>query len=123
MKFLIEGVQFFIPSILTEDKIVKGWKGLSDSFDQILDHPFFLSFCHDEVAITWVYEIIDHLYKVELDMNKFILEGKEVTDAKWTNCIDELKGIRDATWPDIDIDIEILEVEVDIKALPSGDSD
>lgn len=97
MKFLIDGIQFFIPSILIEKRIVKGWEGWSDSFDMILEHRFFLSFFHDEVDVTWVYEIIDHLYRVELDIDKFILEGKVVIDAKWNECIDELKGIKDAT--------------------------
>lgn len=84
MKFLVEGIQFFIPFILADDRIVKVWEEWSDSFNTILEHPSFLSYCHDEYDVTQVYRIIDDMYKVESDMNKFILEGKAITDAKWT---------------------------------------
>lgn len=74
MRFLIDGIQFFIPSILTKEEAVKGWEGWCDSFDKILEHPSFFSFCNDEMDITRVYEIIDNIYKVELDLNKFVFE-------------------------------------------------
>lgn len=38
-------------------------------------------------------------------------------------CVDELSGIIDATWPDIDIDIEIWEAVARMKALTICDSD
>lgn len=123
VNFLVEGVQWLIPPILTEEKTVKGWEGWSDSFDRILEHPLFLSFHHDETDVTWVYDIIDDMYKVEADMNKFVLEGRAITDAKWNKSIEELKGIESATQLDIEIDVEIWEVVVGIKVFLGGDSD
>ena len=37
--------------------------------------------------------------------------------------LEELNVVRDATWNDVDIDGAIWEFIVDIKALPSGESD
>ena len=56
-------------------------------------------------------------------MNKLVLESKAIIDAKWSKSLDKLTTVRDATWPDVDIDIIIWEVIVDIKAIPSADSD
>lgn len=123
MKLLIDGVELFIPPILNKDKIVKEWQGWADSFDKNLDHPKFLAFCQDEKVVANVYGIIDILYKIDLDMKRFILESKAIIEAKWAKCVDELKGIKDSMWPKIDIDIEIWEAVAGIKTLPSGDSD
>lgn len=123
MRWITDAVELLIPSILNEDKTVKEWQAWVDSFGQILKHPKFLTFCNEETSIANVYEIIDNLYKIELDMSKFISESKAVKDAKWTKSIHELNVIRDATWLDIDTYLEIWEVVTSIKALPSGNSD
>lgn len=123
MKLVTEGVNHFYSLILAVDGTTKECQDWSDSFDTILTHPKFISFCNKESEVTHVYKLIDELYKIELDMNKFVLERKVITDAKWTKCIDELNNIKGAMWPDIDIDIEIWEAIADIKVIPSGDSD
>jgi hypothetical protein len=124
IKFVVDGFLLFFSSILTPDKIVKDWDNWAESFDVILKHPKFVSFCNDDAEVSTVYELIDELYKVETDLNKFVAECKAITDAKWQKSVDEFKGVRTAVWPDIDTDIEIWEAVAGIKALPTGgDSD
>lgn len=123
VKFLIEGVRWLIPPIVIEEKIVKGWEGWSSSFDKILEHPLFLSFYNDEVDVTRVYDVIDDMYRVQSDLNNFFLEGKAITDAKWNKAVEELRGIENATWPDIEIDIEIWEAVAGIKVFLGGEDD
>jgi hypothetical protein len=123
-KFVIDGIPSFFASILSSDGAVNDWDNWSQSFDIILRHPKFVSFCNKENDISTVYELMDELYKVETDLNKFITEGRAITDAKWQKCIDEFQGVKAATWPDIDTDIEIWEAVAGVRALPTGgDSD
>jgi hypothetical protein len=124
VKFVADGIPLFFSSIVLSDGAVSDWDSWAQSFDIILKHPKFVSFCNKESEISTVYELMDELYKVETDLNKFVTEGRAITDAKWQKCIDELQGVRTATWPDIDTDIEIWEAVAGVKALPTGgDSD
>ena len=41
--------------------------------------------------------MIDILYKIELDMNKTIVEVKAIIDTKWNKCLDELNIVRNDT--------------------------
>lgn len=52
-------------------------------------------------------------------MSKVLREVKSITNSKWNKCIEELNVVRDATWPKIDIDVDIYELIEDIKDLPS----
>ena len=80
---------------------------MSSSFDNILDHPRFLSFCNNEASATTVYDMIDIIYKVESKMSKVASEVKAINDAKYIKNLEELDTIIDITWPDIDTNITI----------------
>lgn len=124
VKFVADGIPLFFSSILLHDGAVCDWDSWSQSFDIILKHPKFVSFCNNSVEVSAVYELIDELYKVEIDLNKFFTECRAITDAKWKKCIDEFQGVKATTWPDIDRDIEIWEAVAGVEALPTGgDSD
>ena len=62
------------------------------------------------------YEVIDALYKIEMDMNKVVV------DASWIKCLNELNMVRDDTWLELDTDITIWEVITEIKTYPNGDT-
>ena len=78
-----------------------------DSFDKILDHPRFMAYINNEADVSTIYDIIDMLFKIEINMNKFVGDSKAITDAKCNKCLEELNTIKEATWLDIDIDIAI----------------
>ena len=63
------------------------------------------------------------LFRIELNMNKLVGDSKAIIDAEWNKCIEELNTIKDATWPNVDIDITIWEVIANIKAFPTDDSE
>jgi hypothetical protein len=124
VKFVVDGIHLFFSSILTSEGTVRDWDSWAETFDIILNHPKFVSFCNKDTEVSSVYELIDELYKLETDLNKFVTEGRAITDAKWQKSVDEFKGVRTAVWPDIDTDIEIWEAIAGVKALPTnGDSD
>ena len=123
MNSIVEGVVNYIPPILDEGGELKDWVVWSESFDKILDHPRFRAYTNNEIGVSIVYDVIDMLCKIELNMNKSVGYSKAVTDAKWNKCIEELTTIKDATWPNVDIDIAIWEVIADIKAFPADDSE
>ena len=56
-----------------------------------------MAYYNDEVDIVVVYDLIDMLYKLELEMGKITIEVKAIIDAKWTKYLEEINGIRDAT--------------------------
>ena len=123
MKQMSEGVVNYISPILEEGGALKDWVAWSDSFDKILDHPRFIAYTNNETDVSTVYDIIDMLFRIEINMNKSVGDSKAITDAKWNKCLEELNTIKDATWPDIDIDISIWEVIADIKAFPADESE
>ena len=67
---------------MNEDRTLKDWQSWSDSFDEILDHPRFRAYCNNETNITTLYDMMDMLYKIELDMNKSVGDSRATTDAK-----------------------------------------
>ena len=123
MKSITKGVVNYIPPILEEGGALKDWVAWSESFDKILDHPRFLAYTNNEIDVSTIYNIIDMLFRIELNMNKLVGDSRAITDAKWNKCIKELTAIKDATWLNIENDITIWEVISDIKAFPSEDSD
>ena len=102
---------------------MKDWVAWSNSFDKILDHPRFVAYKNNETDVLIVYDIIDMLFRIELNMNNSIGDSKAITDAKWNKCLEELNTIKDATWPNVDTNIAILEVIADIKAFPTDESE
>ena len=81
-----------------------------------------MAYYNGEANIVVVYDLIDMLYKPELEMGKIIIEVKAITYVKYNKWVVELNGIIDATCPDVKNDIVIWKVIAVIKALPSRDS-
>ena len=123
IKQMSEGVVNYIPPIFEEDGTLKDWVAWSNSFDKILDHPRFIAYTNNETDVSTVYDIIDMLFRIEINMNKSVGDSKAITDAKWNKCVEELNMIKEATWLDIDIDIAIWEVIASIKAFPVDESE
>ena len=67
----------------------------------------------NEVAFS---ELIDTLFKIENEMNKFVTKSRALTDAKWVKVVSELGVVKTCEWP-IKRDIYIWESLGEIKAL------
>ena len=67
------------------------------------------------------HELIDTLFKIENEMNRFVIEGKATNDARWHKYIGELAIAKGFEWP-TKRDIFIWEVVAEIKDLPIGGS-
>ena len=80
-------------------------------------HPFFEGDI-DECSFN---ELIDTLFKIETKMNRFIIEGKVITNAKWQKFFGELAITKTCEWP-TKRDVILWEEIVEIKALPIGGS-
>ena len=70
----------------------------------------------DEVAF---HELIDTLFKIENEMNKFTIEGKETTNARWHKSVSELAIVKTCEWP-MKREIFIWEEGFEIKAIPTS---
>ena len=62
-----------MPTILESDGIVKDLVEWSTSFDSILNHPRFLAYYNDEAGLAVVYDLIDMLCRIEIEMPKVML--------------------------------------------------
>ena len=82
-----------------------------------------MAYTNNETNVSTIYDIIDMLFRIEINMKKSVGDSKAITDAKWNKCLEELNTMKDATWPDIDTDIAIWEVIADIKAFPIDESE
>ena len=87
MKSIAKGVVNYIPPILDDGGALKDWIARSNSFDKIVDHPRFLAYSNNETNVSTIYDIIDMLFRIELNMNKLVGDTKANTDAKWNKCI------------------------------------
>ena len=65
--------------------------------------------------------LIDSLFKVDIDLNKFIVESKEIMDARWTKATQDFQDVKTIEWL-TKREIYIWEVVGEIKALPLGSS-
>ena len=97
MKTISTGTPNFVPTILDSEGKIKDQLEWSSSFESILDHPRFLSFCNNELSTTIVYDMVDIIYKLEAKMSKVASEVKSIIDAKWIKCLEELDTIRNVT--------------------------
>ena len=66
-------------------------------------------------------ELIDLFFKIENDMNEFVIESKDITNARWMKAIGELKVVRSYDWP-TKMQIYTWEALGNIKAMPIGGS-
>lgn len=70
MKIIAIGTPNFVPTILEREGKLKDWVEWTYSFENILYHPRFLSFCNNEASPTIVYDMVDMLYKIEVEISK-----------------------------------------------------
>ena len=82
MKKIVASTPNFAPTILDSEGRMKNWVEWSSSFDYILGHPRFLSYCNNEASATIIYYMVDMLYKIEVEMSKVIFEVKAITYVK-----------------------------------------
>ena len=72
----------------------------------------------DEFSLN---ELIDTLFKIEIEMNRFIIEGKVFTNVKWQKTLGELVTIKACEWQ-TKKEVILWEEIIEIKALPIGGS-
>ena len=72
MKILTDDFYSLILTITDSDNKVKDWVEWSNSFDDILKHPRFMAYYNSEKYVIIVYDMVDIMYKIELDMNKIV---------------------------------------------------
>lgn len=97
MKIIIVGTPNFIPTILDGEGKIEDWFEWSSSFGNIPYHLKFLSYCNNEVSATSVYDMVDILYKLEVEMSKVATEVKAIIDAKWTKSLEDMDIIINVT--------------------------
>ena len=83
MKVLANGFHFLILSVINSDGKVKGLSEWSSSFDHIVDFPQVVSIFQNDIDECAFNNLIDTLFKTETELNRFITEGKVITDARW----------------------------------------
>lgn len=109
--------------IIDDDNKLREWIEWSDSFENILKHWRLIAYSNKETDIDTIFNFIGILYKLEANINKIVIEVQYLIDAKRKKCLNELNMPREATFPDEELGISIWEVIVDIKEIPSRDSD
>ena len=83
MKVLTSGFYSLILSILYSNNQVKDSNEWSNSFDHIVDLPQVASIFEGDIDEIAFNELVDTLFKNANEMNRFITEGKVITDPKW----------------------------------------
>ena len=83
MKILTNGFHSLILSVLDSDGKVKDLNEWSNSFDHIVDLPQVVSIFQDDIDECLSNELVDTLFKIETNLNRFTIEGKVITDARW----------------------------------------
>ena len=77
-----------------------------------------ISIFEDESDIPFN-NLIDSLFKVEIDLNKFLIESKAITNARWNKVVRDLDEVRGTEWP-TKREIYVWEVVGEIKSLLVG---
>ena len=121
MKSLTNGFHSLILFVLVSDGKVKNLNEWSDSFDHIVNLPQVASIFQNDIDECLFNELIDTLFKVETDLNRFTTQGKVITDARLQKSVNELTTAKTYEWPTIR-EVIVCEAFAEIKALPTGSS-
>ena len=121
MKVLTNGFYSLILSVLDFGNQVKDLNEWSNYFDHIVDLPQVASIFEGDIDECAFNELIYTLFKIETKMNRFIIEGKVIIDARWQNSIGELTGTKACKWSQKG-EVIVWEAIAEIKALPIGGS-
>ena len=121
MKILTKGFHSLIIYILDSNGKVKDLHEWSNSFDHIVDLPQVVSIFQDDIDEFIFNELVDTLFKIETDLNRFTTEGKVVTNARWQKLVNELATAKTCEWP-TKREFNVWERITKLKALPTGSS-
>ena len=121
MKILTDGFYSLIQSILDSNNKIRDWGEWSSSFDHVEELPQVATIFEGDTDELAFHELIDTLFKIENEMNRFKVEGKATTDARWHKSIEELAIVKTSEWP-TKREIFLWEVVTKTKAIPTGDS-
>ena len=121
MKVLANGFHYLILSILYYDGKVKDLNEWSNSFDHILDLPQVASIFEDDIDECIFIELVDTLFKIETELNRFTTKEKVITNARWKKPVNELATAKTCEWP-TKREVIVWEEITEIKALPIGSS-
>ena len=101
MKVLTNGFYSLILFVLDFDNQIKDLNESSSSFDHIIDLPQVASIFEGDIDEFSFNELIDTLFKIETEMNRFITKGKVITDTRWQDFFGELATTKTCEWPTI----------------------
>ena len=123
MKNIANGTPDFIQKIIDDENNLREQQKWFDSFDNISRHERLIAYYNGETDIVTIFDIIDIIYTIEVDINKTVAKVRAIKYEKWKKCFNELNIVKEATWLDEDSNIIIWEVIDGINALPFRDSD
>lgn len=98
LKVLSDGVEPCIPSITDATNNLRDWQEWSTSFYVILTQETAVVVFYD-TSNSPFHALIDSLFKVEINLNKIVVEEKAVMNAKWTKAIQDFQGVKEIEWP------------------------
>ena len=119
MNILTNGFHSLILYVLDSGGKVKDLNEWSNSFDHIVDLPQVASIFQDDIDEFVFNELVDTLFKIETELNRFTTEGKVITDVRWKNLVNELATSKTCEWP-TKREVIVWEEIAEIKALPTG---
>ena len=118
MKVLANGSHFLMLSVIDSDGKVKDLNEWSGSFDHVINLPQVASIFQDDIDECAFNDLTDTLFKFETELNRFITEGKVITDARWHKSVSELTTVKEYEWP-TKREVIVWEAVAEIKSLPS----
>ena len=121
MKVLANGSHFLMHSIIDSDGKMKDLSEWSSSFDHVIDFPLVASIFQDDIDECVINDLTNTLFKFENELNRFIIEGKVIIDARWQKFVSELTTVKECECP-TKREVIVWEVVAEIKALPSESS-
>ena len=96
------------------------WKERLTSFDHILTQEATVTIFEDILDIPFN-KLINSLFEVEIDSNKFIVESKEIMEARCTKATQDLQEVKTTVWP-TKREIYVWEAIGEMNALSEGSS-
>ena len=119
MKTLPNGFHSLIVSILDSDGKVKNLNEWSDSFDHIVNLPQVASIFQNDIDDFIFNDLVDTLFKIETDLNRFATKGKVINNSRWQKSVNELTTTKTCKWP-TKREVIVWEEIIEIKACPMG---
>lgn len=116
LKFLSDGIEPCVPSVIDAINNLRDWQEWSTSFDDILTWETIVAILED-TSIFPFHTLIDSLFKAEIDLNKFFVEAKAIMNARWTKTMQDFQVVKEIEWP-TKREIYVWEAIGEIKAFP-----